>query len=130
MPTDDARDGLARAVAEYRSEIDRAQRSNIGPAIGLLAGAALANAVDEYLAALAYLAARLPTAPEVVTTEAELDAMPTGSVVLSPGETVFEKTWDDGWERFGHDIEWSCREIATDYTPARVLYRPTVDGER
>lgn len=77
-----------------------------------------------------------PTAPEVVTTAAELDALPVGSVVLDG--------MGDAWQRSDASIDWwapsnpfycesdalNILELGGTDNPPRVLYRPTVDGAR
>ena len=82
------------------------------------------------------IAALLPTAPEVVTTAAELDALPVGSVVLDG--------MGDAWQRSDASIDWwapsnpfycesdalNILELGGTDNPPRVLYRPTVDGAR
>ena len=75
-------------------------------------------------------------ASETVTTAAELDALPVGSVVLDG--------MGDAWQRSDASIDWwapsnpfycesdalNILELGGTDNPPRVLYRPTVDGAR
>lgn len=59
--------------------------------------------------------------PRQVTTVAELDALPVGSVVLSEQGAVFERLNEAHWSETGFTWKPQSEDITT---PARVLYVP------
>ena len=63
---------------------------------------------------------------ELITTAEEFAALPIGTVVRSPGGYVFEQ-WRSGWERVGIALDWWHDEMAKNYSPATVLYRPDAE---
>src|SRR5690606_30146906 len=74
------------------------------------------------------------TRTRVVTTVAELDALPIGSVVLNANGVAFVKAWyDDGgglqmdrWHATGFEGRWVSEAVIGGgvTSPARVLYDP------
>ena len=65
------------------------------------------------------------TRTRVVTTVAELDALPVGSVVLSEQGAVFEHDHDGFWAEPGFTWRPMSKDMAL---PARVLYNPEEDS--
>ena len=65
------------------------------------------------------------TRTRTITTVAELDALPIGSVVLSEYEAVWERESDVYWIETGNTWRVQSTDIAL---PARVLYNPEEDS--
>lgn len=67
----------------------------------------------------------LMPAPRIVTTREELDALPEGSIVLSPAGHAWEKAPDEDWYTTD-DIEdgFSARRLLADIGYATVLWTP------
>lgn len=145
--SDDVRDGLARVLAEHQPTTGMSVASGVTCRCGYWNG----NEVGGKTRPVGYqglqwhqaeqIAALLPPAPEVATTAAELDALPVGSVVRVEGSAsvgVWLKVADPHERWMGVEVDredgWPAVEGAQhwlyDALPARVLYRPTVDGAR
>ena len=63
---------------------------------------------------------------EQITTPEDLNALPVGSAVVSPGGYVYVRTEVDSWQRAGEVVPFTARHLIT-YHPARVIYRPDAE---
>jgi hypothetical protein len=109
----------AKADAMTDDLMDRARR--------ITGGSAVVEVVHELIERVQQAEAeRAAARTRVITTVAELDALPIGSVVLDSD--------GDAWKRYGRDA-WGCTEdltitrwetalVAAKCLPARVLYEP------